>query len=134
MKKFILVAAAVLLLGFSANAKLYLGGSAGMQIVDSNFSGIISPEVGYDFNDSIAVGAYLSFTGNSGINSWSINPYFRWTFIHVRDFGIFGEGSFGIGTLKSVPVWESQTTWNVGVTPGVSYRIGEHCSFIGRIG
>ena len=134
MKKIILVAVAALLLGFSANAKLYVGGTAGMQVIDSNFSGILAPEVGYQFNESIAAGAYLVFSGNSAVNTWNINPYFRWTFLHISDFGLFGEASFGIGTTKSVPDWESQTVWNVGVTPGVSYRIGEHFSFIGRVG
>ena len=59
MKKMILVLAAMAI-AVCANAQIYLGGSMHFQAsdnIDANFT--IKPEVGYSFNDSMAVGASL---------------------------------------------------------------------------
>lgn len=132
MKKLILIAVAVLSLGFTANAKLYLGGGLGFSIRNSNFSGYIAPEVGYEFNDNIAAGAFINLGGAKETFNWSINPYVRWTFFHAGGFGIFAEGTFGVGTTK-VTGFDSQTNWNIAAVPGLSYRVNEHISFLSRI-
>lgn len=141
MKKLILVAVAALAISFSADAKLYLGGTAGFAIQGSTFQGRIAPEVGYSFNDKFAAGGYVFLGGASGTFNWSINPYFRWTFYHFHNFGLFAEGTFGIGTTsyKTTDPWGetvkgSVTNWEIMAVPGLSYTINGKIQVVGRLG
>lgn len=132
MKKFLLIVAAALLTTISANAQMYVGGTAGFAVNGGRFTGRIAPEFGYSFNSQVAVGGYLMLDGASGAFSWSFNPYCRWTFVHVNDFGIFLEGTFGIGTNKVGDA--SVTKWSIMAIPGVSYNVSDRWSVIGRVG
>ena len=132
MKKFFMIVAAALFMTVSANAQMYVGGTAGFAIANSQFTGQVAPEFGYSFNSHVAVGGYLMLGGAPNTFSWSFNPYCRWTFVHVNDFGIFVEGTFGIGTSKAGGI--SFTQWSIRAVPGVSYNVSDRWSVIGRVG
>lgn len=117
MKKFALIAIAMLAMGPLAKAQLYVGGSLGVngnnsKEVDNGKTELnpssttigFSPEVGFFLSDNFAVGLYLnsSFTFwndrdsanplKTNTTTWGIAPYARWYAIQSDKFGLFLEG------------------------------------------
>lgn len=134
MKKFFMIVAAALLMTVSANAKMYVGGSLGFGNSFGPFRGQFIPEVGFSIGDrdDLAAGAYMKFGFASQTFDWNVNPYFRWTFVHVNDFGIFMEPSIGIGTTSVAK--STAFYFNILVTPGVAYYINDNWALVGRMG
>lgn len=117
MKKFALIAIAMLAMGPLAKAQLYVGGSLNIsgnnskevenkktELNPSSTTLGISPEVGFFLSDNFAVGVYLEsqFTFLNDRDSanpvktnrttWGIAPYARWYAIQSDKFGVFLEG------------------------------------------
>lgn len=144
MKKF-LTFALLIIASISASAQCYIGGSFGVtrDISDNKTNFTLSPEIGYSFNSSWALGGTLNYTYNynDGLktNVFSISPYARWTFCRVADdkLGFFVDGGFGVGGGNSkFKDYKSKTVtiWEIGFKPGISYSFNDHCSVVAHVG
>lgn len=58
MKKIMIVAVAMLM-AFTAKAQIYVGGNVGLDASSGYFGLKVLPEVGYNINDKMSVGAVL---------------------------------------------------------------------------
>lgn len=129
MKKFFVAFAVAIAFSFSANAQLYVGGSAGLSVVSgegaSSVSFAVAPEVGYSFNNSIAVGVALQFASPS---SFYASPYFRYFFTKAGNFRFFADATANLGTANNAFLWAA------GINPGVSYNISNRWSVVTHLG
>lgn len=165
MKKILLSMAMLAFIG-SANAQLWFGGSVGFnsnsdkdvikaggqeiksKSVANSFS--LSPKVGFQISDDLAVGARLTFTSaktfpdkEDNANNWtksstvSFAPFARYTFASFGKFALKGvaEMSFGVESPKSsahvggktqTTNGDKTTTIALNVYPMVSYTISDH--------
>ena len=129
MKKLVLVLAAMAI-AVCANAQIYLGGSLHFQASDNistNFT--IKPEVGYSFNDSMAVGASLGLGFYSHNTLLTFSPYFRWSFVHFGPASLFLDGGFDMGGII-----DERFRFAIGVRPGIAFHITDHLSAVGHLG
>ena len=118
MKKIILTVVIALLVGISANAQFYIGGSLSFSHSSSKIEEVenssqpfytfsISPEIGYQLNEKTAVGlslsSHLSSSENQPIISniifgiqetkrtdFGIAPYIRYSFLKWKKFDLLG--------------------------------------------
>ncbi len=140
MKK-ILFLAVMAVMAISASAQnLYLGGSLGYNhtktddVKTDNF--IIAPEVGYNFNETFAVGGLLSYTWEKdNYSMFTIEPYARYTYFRSENnlISLFVDGGFGLGFI-SPDEGDSTTVWNIGFKPGLSLNVTEKFSFVAHVG
>lgn len=153
MKKFIFVLFAVITMAASANAQVYIGGTAGVvSFSKDNYTGDnddetafrILPEIGYKINSNWAVGGVigyekgsLSLLGQSQMTSkdmkaFSIAPYARWTFVHSKYVNGFLDLGFGFmsGSIDDGDF----TAWNIGAKPGIEVNLSKHISFVTKLG
>lgn len=132
MKKLFLSLFAAFAIAFSANAQFYGSGSLGINIVGSSdnfsFGCHLDPGFGYCFNEHSSLGLYLSIGGGGGAFSWSVNPYYRYTFASVSNFHFFGEALVSIGQTAAT------LDWGIGLVPGVAYSLSKKVDIITRVG
>ena len=126
-----------------ASAQIYVGGNVGISSVDGD--GIDSetyykllPEVGYHFNDDWAAGVMFGWskdaanlTNAAATQTFEINPYARYPFLHSQVINLFCDGCFG---YKHYNGWADQ--WSIGLKPGVEVKINKfsliaHVGFVG---
>lgn len=142
MKK-ILALAVVAIASISASAQVYVGGSFSLERNttknQTNFS--IAPEIGHNFNSKTAVGGTVEFTHNydSGTNSniFSVNPYFRYKFLHVDHLTVFLDTTVGVGIGNSKVGDEKSKTatiWDAGFKPGIAYDLSDHFTIVAHLG
>ncbi|MCH5230358.1 MAG: outer membrane beta-barrel protein [Muribaculaceae bacterium] len=144
MKKFLLLCV-LGVLSLSASAQIYLGGTFGLDrdFTNNTTDFAISPEIGYNINDTWGVGGTISYQYRyeDGLkaNVFDLSPYVRWTFARVVDdkLHFFVDGGFGIGlgdtkyrTLKS----DTLCIWSIGFKPGVSFSFNNHWTILTHIG
>lgn len=96
-----------------AKAQVYLGGTLGVAVEHASYEGdsatstafAFTPEVGYSFNKTWAVGTTAGVQYQSvsdvGVTTVSILPYIRATFAHAGAFDFFGELALGYGYQSS---------------------------------
>ncbi len=128
MKKVILVLV-LAMMAFTAKAQLYVGGGV---LFTSNFgfdSPVLglTPEVGYNFNDNMAVGTSLGFAFGSGMFQFSIDPYFRYYFIEWGIARFFGDAHFHFGLESGI------AKWGIGIRPGVAFPINDRFSVVAHL-
>lgn len=141
MKKLFLT---LMLAGISlaANAQAYLGGTLGIAIDHASSDGVsvtnsafsISPEGGYNFNKTWALGAsigvqYQDLAG-TGVTTFSILPYVRATFARASVFDFFAELAMGYAH-------ESADGYGVGgfvagIRPGFVAHLSDKFGLVGR--
>lgn len=149
MKK-IMLSLVLTLTSMVASAQVWLGGSLGVNIIDPvtyDKSGTItsitfSPEIGYSFNDKWAIGfafneVFMSQDGESA-NSFSFEPYGRFTFAQSGIASFFVEGGLGIGSTKMDSdgniLNKSCMEFYVGVRPGVKINLSEKVGLVAKLG
>lgn len=149
MRKFFMTLA-VAVVTMSASAQVYVGGNFGVSShkvegFDSKTEYALLPEVGYNFNNSWAVGTTIGFGKGNPMNNgdeaslrnfFTVKPYARYTFLHTKYVNVFGD--LGIGythynhadasTPKSINAWEA------GIRPGVSVNLSSKLSFVAHVG
>lgn len=145
MKKLFLVAA-MAVMSMAASAQVYVAGSLDLGTtnvkvgdadgVSTTFFGI-TPEIGYNFNESFAVGTELGFLTSKtddvkATNKWYLSPYLRYT------FGEIGNAVKFFGEVYYAHAWYSQGNndwngWALGVRPGVSVALGSNWSLVGKM-
>lgn len=103
----------------------------------SNFS--LSPEVGYELNENLSIGAALSFS-TSGMKikdtdykendfSWGIAPYARYTFLRNGIFSCFVDGGLSLVGGK-----DRDLSFGIYAEPGVALEVTENISIISHLG
>lgn len=93
----------------AANAQVYLGGTVGIGVEHASYEGesatstafVVSPEIGYSFNSTWAVGATVGVqfqnVSDTDITTLAVMPYVRGTFARASVFDFFGELALGYG-------------------------------------
>lgn len=147
MKK-ILLTLLVSLVALTASAQAYIGGGVGVwRNTDDNFTNFtLKPEVGYNLSDKWALGIGLDFTHNyynphevddddyGKVNTFSIDPYARWSFVKFGPVKLFLDMGFGVGVVKAKGADDSYVNWNVGLRPGVKVSLTKNLDFIAHAG
>ena len=153
MKKIILMAAFAVA-SVAASAQVYVGGGIGFSSekaahaegvdVDALNTIKILPEVGYKLDDKMAVGIGLGFVhakqGDNKSTSFSIAPYFRYTFVKWGNVGLFADAQFAYEHVKDELVVAGQkveaksNAWSLGIKPGVSVDLSENVTFLAKVG
>lgn len=149
MKKF-LMTLAVAVTAMSASAQVYVGGNFGVSSHkvegnDTKTEYSVLPEVGYNFNNSWAVGTTVGFgkgnpmnNGNEATlrNYFTVQPYVRYTFVHSKYVNVFTDLGFGYAHYNhadaSVPA--SINAWEAGFRPGVAVNLSKKLSFVAHVG
>ena len=145
MKKFIL-AAMIAVSSLNANAQVWMGGSLGLNFTKpdggktiTTFS--IAPEIGYSLNDkwdiALSINEQIVSWDGTTANSFSIAPYARFTFAKSGIASFFVDGGFGVGTsnyANGYKLDDSQTSWFVGVRPGIKVALSNKVSLVSHLG
>jgi len=135
MKKLIVVLVAALM-AFTANAQYYVGGHVGFTSDDDYSSFTIRPDFGYVLNDQISVGAVIGYYSTKMSNMTSseitINPYLRYNLAKIGIVNVFVDGEVAI----SIPGGDAEgdTTFGLGVCPGISIPVTDKLSFVTHLG
>ncbi len=148
MKK-LFVLAVVAVMAVSASAQnWYLGGAFGYEhsTVETDINGAnvkvksdlftIAPELGYNIDETWAVGATLNYTwAKDAYNRFAISPYARYTFFRTDNnlVSLFVDGGVGIGYLKP-DEGDSKCTWEIGFKPGLAVNLTEKFSLVAHVG
>ena len=138
MKKLFLTLALAFAGIMSANAQLWLGGSAGARVQKGDFDISIAPEIGYSFNNSpfsVAAAFNLILTKDSDLLDdgvyWGLvaSPYVRYNITSVEKFNFFVDltGDFYLPEVKEMG-------WRVGLQPGIAWMATEHWTAAARVG
>ena len=126
MKKIFMTLVAVCFAA-TMNAQVYVGGSLGFNAWSSQENAgdrsettfKIMPEIGYNINDSWAIGTVFT-----------VAPYARYTFAKCGKVNFFVDGGLDFTTAKDAD-------WNefaVGLKPGLSVALSDKVSFVSHIG
>lgn len=143
MKK-ILLLAVVAMMAISASAQnWYLGGSIAAwrdgSKLQTNLK--ILPEIGYNLNDNLAVGAVVGWDyyhqQGSNLNLFTVNPYARINFVKVDRVKLFCDGGVDLGFGSAHADGESSdtaVTYGIGFKPGVSFAVSDNVSLVAHFG
>lgn len=133
----------VLFAALSVKAQVYVGGSVSLWHVEDNdkTSFVLSPEVGYAFNDQWAVGTQLLFmhdkTGSGDFkvkaNGFAFAPYARFSFFENKLIRCFIDGGIGVSTYN-IKDGDNESGFELGLKPGIAIKLGEHFSLITKYG
>jgi hypothetical protein len=126
MKKLFLVLALAFVGIFTANAQVWIGGSANATINKNVTNFAIAPEVGYSFTGTpwtIAVAAnytFNKFDQMDATNGLILSPYVRYSICNIEKFALFMDltGDFDV-TSKTFG-------YRVGLQPGIAWMATKH--------
>lgn len=131
MKK-ILVILALSLVALSAKAQVYVGGGLSFVGAGKSATFAIAPEAGYSFDDNMAAGLSLGLGFSKGETAFSLDPYFRFYFAELGPIRFFGDAHFNFThVMESGEAGES--TWGIGVRPGISVNITDNWSIVAHV-
>lgn len=144
MKKLVFAIIA-LAASLTASAQVYLGGSLGFQrdFNKNTTDFVILPEIGYNFNDTWAVGGTIGYLhkyeNHFKTNMGEISPYARWTFFRSDNnlVSLFVDGGVGVGfgsTKYRDFDSESLCTWNIGFKPGIAIHPSKNFTVLAHVG
>lgn len=126
----------------AANAQLYLGGTLGIGVENASYDGesatstafAIDPEVGYNFNDTWAVGATIGVqyqnVSEIDVTTVTVLPYVRGTFARAGIFDFFGEVALGYGH-QSVE-GHGASGFVAGLRPGFVAHFNDKFGLVGK--
>lgn len=118
---------------------IYVGGSLNVwrNSTGNTTSFKVAPEIGYNFNETWALGAELNYSHNyvnqSTTNSVSIAPYIRWSYYQNDAVRLFLDGAAAIGFNK-VKDGDTSKAGQVGLRPGIAVKLNDNFSFIAKYG
>lgn len=118
---------------------IYVGGSLNVwrNSTGNTTSFKVAPEIGYNFNETWALGAELNYSHNyvnqSTKNSFSVAPYIRWSYYQNDAVRLFLDGTAAIGFNK-VKDGDTSKAGQVGLRPGIAVKLNDHFSFIAKYG
>lgn len=145
MKKFIISAIAVMMVAFSANAQVWVGGSINYTNTSSTLkydgnkektsTGLfsIAPEVGYNINGNWAVAASVALSfPKDGVEA-TLSPYARYTFYRNGIVSLFGDGGL-VFDCDKVDGEKADWSYGVFVAPGIAFAVTDNFSLVTRLG
>lgn len=118
---------------------IYVGGSLNVwrNSTGNTTSFKVAPEIGYNFNETWALGAELNYSHNyvnqSTTNSVSVAPYIRWSYYQNDAVRLFLDGTAAIGFNK-VKDGDTSKAGQVGLRPGIAVKLNDNFSFIAKYG
>ena len=116
---------------------IYVGGSLNVwrNSTGNTTSFKIAPEIGYNFNETWALGAELDYSHNydGGVtkNSVFVAPYIRWSYCETGAVRLFLDGTAAVGFVK-VKDGDTSKAGQVGLRPGIAVKLNDHFSFIAK--
>lgn len=143
MKKLFLVMT-IAAFAVCAKAQFYAGGTVGFMSVDNGDKTTyckILPELGYNVNDQVSVGAIFGYTrnwassiannefGETARHGYTFQPYVRYQFLKSGMFSFYGEGDLGYTKFK-----DNGEQYTVGVRPVITFNITDKISLVSKIG
>ncbi len=144
MKKIIL-SLMIMFAAISASAQIYVGGSLAWTHDDATDynSFKLAPEVGYNFNETLAVAVELAYMHGKyeekvssqkiKSNAFAIAPYVRYTFFRKNIVRLFIDGGVGFSTYKEKH-GDSENGFEIGFKPGIAINATNHISFEAKYG
>lgn len=133
MKKLFLVLAFAFAGIFTANAQVWLGGSARADVA-KGFTGFgIAPEIGYSFNNvplTLACAAnfnYAKIQQFDGVWDLTLTPYVRYTVAQIEEFSVALDALAEIGVkditgfkagIRPVIAWQATERWTAAFSVG----------------
>lgn len=147
MKK-ILLAVIVAMTAVVANAQFWVGGSFGLNFIKPDYSNsevltnfTLAPEVGYKINDKwdVAVALNESFIAVDGefYNTFTFEPYARYTFAKTGIASFFVDGGIGVGAsgFEGDDVFgDSRFNFYLGFRPGVNIALSQKVGMVAKLG
>ena len=147
MKKIFMTLAAVCVAA-TMNAQGYIGGGIGLQSTshDGNSTTTIKlmPEIGYNLNDSWALGIALGYGENKNTvkvnnvevsektKTFAVSPYARYTFAKFDKVNLFVDGS--VAYTHTDYTGDKTNAFSVGLKPGVAVNLNDKLSFVAHAG
>ena len=142
MKKLFLTFAFAVV-AIAASAQVYLGGEGGFwrnpNANHTQFS--LAPEIGYkldsDWALGLQVGYQYDYVSGNDVHTINVAPYARYTLAKLGSVKFFADGGFGYYTTtldKSGGRDPKYSTWQIGITPGLSVDLNRRISFITHFG
>ena len=110
----------------------FLGGNIGFAYTNEVFSMTILPQIGYEFNDKVAIGAGAGVSVYDGESSDIFDPYLR--------FNIWNNESvfFDVKARDLITVYDGVSEQLVGLCPALRVRLSEKweldTDFLGTFG
>lgn len=137
MKKIVMLLF-VVMVGMSAKAQVYMGGTLGLWHNDDTdaTSFTLAPEVGYELNQQWAIGASLVFKhtkANEKDRSFGFAPYVRYSFFEHKSLRLFADGCLGISSTKHGHA-DSEAGFELGIKPGLAVKLTDHFSLVTKWG
>ena len=131
MKKLFLVLVLAFVGIFTANAQVWIGGSASAQVTKDHNAFSIAPEVGYMIpNTPFTIAAGVNYMHNDeGLNNLVLSPYFRYvpcTIGEKKQFSLFLDltADFAPKFGKINNNWVNG--YAIGLQPGIAWMATEH--------
>lgn len=148
MKKILMTLAAVAV-ATTMNAQVWVGGELGFTSdhtngnKDANGASIttkhlfVKPEIGYNLSDQFAVAVALGYDYSNtfvSTNTWSINPYLRYSFVKAGNFSAFLDGGLTYSTEHERGHKKNTNGMGVFVKPGIAYNVSEKVTLVAHLG
>lgn len=138
MKKILMTIAAAFV-AVTMSAQVYVGGSLGFTStsfqqdgMDSQTHFYILPEIGYNLDENLAIGASFGYNSwGDNDNYFTINPYARYTFAKFDRVSLFVDGGIDFKTGKN---GDKYTELGVGFKPGIAVALTDKISFVSHLG
>lgn len=128
MRKFLLTLAFVFAAIVSLNAQVWIGGSVNATLNKETKTFNIAPDVGYCFsNVPLSIACAIEYEGSFEIgqayaHSLTVSPYLRYDICDIEErFFLFVDLTADIDALEF-------STFDIGLSPGVSFNISDHWS------
>ena len=158
MKKIFLTLAIALGVTTAANAqdvgKMWVGGTAGFWSSkssgsDSQLNFKVMPEFGYILSENIGVGIALggahthgdildfdgnTLSGKASKNTYTINPFLRYTFLKGEIGALFFDAGAAYGHAKVTNGGNRYDQMEVGFRPGIAINVSDNIALIGKFG
>ena len=139
----------IAMMAVCAQAQVYLGGTVGIASIgsqggDDETSFKFLPEIGYNLNNSWAIGTTIGYrkgtfsmlnnklSNANDVKAFEISPYARWTFYHSKMVNVFLDMGLGFASGEANHV--DFTAFHVGFQPGVAVNLSKHFTFVGKVG
>lgn len=127
-RKILIFAFLISACSFVAKSQFYVGGSFSILDTSAGTQVIIAPDFGYQLNEKWAIAGELGYYHLDGYNALSISPYARYTILEKGIISLFADG--GVELFVS----DSDTSWGIGITPGLAVKATNHLSFYAKYG
>jgi len=126
----------------SANAQVYIGGSVSAWVDENKKDETTTleflPEVGFLINDRWSLGTVLGYTqkevdGTKTYETFEFAPYARFSYYRFDLVRLFVDAGFSLYSSKSGKA-ERETTYGIGLKPGVALDLSDRISLIAKFG